>query len=60
MNNLNKLYKLMDQLGLFDIVDLDNYCYHNPNSEIAKVYSSLSEEEYERFLEDSDKQVRGE
>ena len=56
MNNLNKLYELMDQLGLFDIVDLDNYCYHNPNSEVAKVYSSLSEEEYEAFLEDSDKQ----
>lgn len=55
MNNLSRLYELMDQLELYDVVDLDNYCYHNPNSEISKVYSSLSEEEYEAFLEDSDK-----
>ena len=55
MNTLNKLYELMDQLGLYDVVDLDEYCYDNPDSEISKIYSSLSEEEYERFLEDSDK-----
>lgn len=55
MDKLNRLYELMNQLELDDIVDLDNYCYHNPDSEISKVYSSLSEEEYEAFLEDSDK-----
>lgn len=55
MNTLNKLYELMDKLGLYDVVDLDCYCYHNPDSEIAKVYASLSEEDYEAFLEDSDK-----
>lgn len=55
MNNLNRLYELMDQLKLYDIVDLDAYCYHNPGSEISKIYSSLSEKEYEHFLEDSDK-----
>ena len=53
MNNLNRLYELMDQLGLYDIVDLDMYCYDNPDSEIDKIYSSLTEEEFERFLEDS-------
>lgn len=55
MNTLNKLYELMNQLGLDDIVDLDCYCYHNPDSEISKVYASLSEKEYEHFLENSDK-----
>ena len=55
MNNLNRLYELMDQLELYDVVDLDNYCYHNPDSDIAKIYSSLTEEEYESFLKNSDK-----
>ena len=53
MNNLDKLYELMNLLDLEDISDLDNYCFHNPNSEIAEIYSSLSREEYEYFLEDS-------
>lgn len=55
MNNLSRLYELMNQLELDDVVDLDNYCYHNPDSEISKVYTSLSKEEYKSFLEDSDK-----
>lgn len=55
MDNLNRLYELMDQLELYDIVDLDAYCYRNPDNEISRIYSSLTEEEYERFLKDSDK-----
>lgn len=54
-NRVIELLALMNELNLEDIVDLDMYVDAYPESELNKLYKSLSKDEYCELIESSDK-----